>query len=122
MNWKESFSEWKEITLITCSLNWEPHGIICISLWFIEDKIVIADCQMKKSITNLLSNPKIVLISDYIRIEWSVKVYNSWKYLDYCILKNAWTWFHPKNAIIIHIKKVFDLDKGVVIINDLWEK
>ena len=53
MNWKENFKEGKELILATSSKDNLPNANIVISLGFIGDKLLIADCQMKTTIQNL---------------------------------------------------------------------
>lgn len=60
--WKKEFEEGKEVVLVTCSRDAEPNANIVISLGFINGKILIADCQMDRTIKNLKENPKHVLL------------------------------------------------------------
>lgn len=114
-NWKENFKNWKELILSTSSISWNPNANIVVSLWFFDDKILIADCQMNTTINNLRQNPKIVILSWYIRLKWLVEISNTWKYFDICKKQNENSWYCPKNAILVTINEVFDLDKWEVI-------
>ncbi|MBR9705375.1 hypothetical protein GOV12_08225 [Candidatus Pacearchaeota archaeon] len=109
MGWKNSFKEGKEIILISSTKKGEPNGIIVISKGFEDDMLLIADCQMKKTIINIKENNKICLISDYFKIKGNVKVINSGKYFKICAKKNKDC--KVNNAILVNINEVYDLDK-----------
>lgn len=111
---QEIFSKWKELVISTSSLKWEPHSVIAISIWIIWERLVIANCQMKKTVENLKNNPQVSIISWYFRLKWEVKIFDEWKYFEICEKENTWTWYTPKNAIVVTIKEVINLDT--------WEK
>ena len=113
MNWKNNFEEGKEIILSTASKKATPNANIVISLGFIENKILIANCQMKTTIKKLKENKKITIINNYYRIKGIVKIYTTGKYFDIATKKSKG--YKVRNAILITIKKVFDLDKQKVI-------
>ena len=113
MSWKNVFGKGQELVLATCSKNCKPHANLVISLGFIKGKLLIADCQMKSTLENL-KNTKLVCIiakkkSEYYRLKGGVKIYSSGKYFDLCnkISKD----YPAKNAILVDIKEIFDLDK-----------
>lgn len=56
MNWRDNFKEGKEIVLATSSTEGLPNANIVISLGFIDDKLLVANCQMKKTMKNLEEN------------------------------------------------------------------
>ena len=114
-NWKENFKEGKELILTTASEDGDPNANIVISLGFVDDKLLIADCQMKTTIDNLSKNPKACVISGYFKIKGSVEIFSAGKYFDLCVEKNKE--YKVKNAILVEIKNVFDLNK-VLMIND----
>lgn len=87
MNRKKSFEEWKELVLSTSSKSWIPHANIAISLWFVDEKLLVADCQMVTTIKNLKKNPSICIVADYYRIRGNVEVFTSWKYFDIAVKK-----------------------------------
>ncbi|MBW2995262.1 pyridoxamine 5'-phosphate oxidase family protein, partial [Candidatus Woesearchaeota archaeon] len=95
--------------LATCSKD-KPNANIVISLGFIDDKLLIADCQMKNTIRNLKENNKICAVAGYFRLNGSVEIYSSGKYFDLCAKKSEG--YEVKNAILINIEGVFDLNKG----------
>jgi predicted pyridoxine 5'-phosphate oxidase superfamily flavin-nucleotide-binding protein len=112
MNYQNVFKKGQELFLSTCSINCEPHANIVISLGFYDDKLLIADAQMTTTIKNLSENGKICVIAKgngfYYRIKGTVEIFNSGKYFDIC--KNADKKNPAKNAILIMVKEVFDLD------------
>ncbi len=113
MDRKKYFEEWKELVLSTSSKLWIPHANIAISLWFVDDKLLVADCQMVTTIKNLKENPSICIIADYYRICGNVKISTSGKYFDTAVKKSYG--YTVKNAIVISINEVVDMDKGFKI-------
>ena len=107
MDWKENFKEGKEIVLATSSKEGEPNANIVISLGFIDDKLLVADCQMGGTIKNLQENNHICVVGGYFRIKGQVEIFSSGKYFDICVEKSKW--YVVKNAILISINEVFDL-------------
>ncbi len=109
MNWKENFEEGQELVLATCSSQGKPNANVVISLGFLEGKLLIADCQMRTTISNMQENNKIAVIGKYCRILGTVEIFTSGQYFDKCVEKSKE--YKVKNAIVIDIKEVFDLDK-----------
>lgn len=109
MSWKESFKEGKEIVLSTCSKDGKPNANIVISLGLVDNKLLIADCQMGNTIKNLKETKKICVIGEYYRIKGDVETFSSGKYFDLCVKKNKK--YGVKNAILVRISEVFDLNK-----------
>ena len=112
MSWKNVFKKGQELVLSTCSKNCEPNLNVVISLGFYNDKLLVANAQMNTTIKNLSENKKICVYSkdnsQYIRIKGNVEIINSGKYYDICVNADK---EHPvKNAILISIEEVFDLD------------
>lgn len=111
---KQYFKEGNELVLSTCSKKAVPHANIVISLWFVDGKLLVADCQMVTTIKNLKENPSICVISKYYRLQWKVAIYDSGKYFDMCVEKSKG--YTVKNALVISADEVFDLDKGEKIL------
>ena len=109
MNWKNNFGKGKELVLATCSNDCLPNANIVISLGFVEDKLLVADCQMKGTIKNLRGNQKICVVGGYFRIKGSVEIFPDGKYFDICVKENDG--YEVNNAILITINEVFDLNK-----------
>jgi len=109
MDWRDNFKKGKEIILATSSKDNIPNANVVVSLGFIDDKLLVADCQMHTTIKNLKENPNICVIGGYIRLRGTVEIYSSGKYFDLCVKENKD--YKVKNAILISIKEVFDLDK-----------
>jgi hypothetical protein len=109
MDWKNNFKKGKEIILATSSKDSIPNANIVISLGFVDDKLLVADCQMTNTIKNLKENPNICVIDGYIRLKGAVEIFSSGKYFDLCVKENKD--YDVKNAILISVKEVFDLDK-----------
>lgn len=113
MDWKNSFKEGKELILATSSKNSLPNANIVISLGFVDDKLLVANCQMSNTINNLKENPNICVICGYFRIKGKVEIFYSGKYFDICVQKSKG--YSVKNAILISVDEVIDLDKIKVV-------
>lgn len=113
MAWKDVFKKGQELMLATSSKDGYPNANIVISLGFIDDKLLIANAQMNTTIENLKLNKRICIIAksnaEYYRIKGKVEIFDSGKYFDIC---NEADKTHPtKNAIVVTVEEVFDLDK-----------
>lgn len=64
---------------------------------------------MRTTIKNLKENPNICVIGGHIRLKGTVEIFSSGKYFDLCVKENKD--YEVKNAILISVKEVFDLDK-----------
>jgi TATA-box binding protein (TBP) (component of TFIID and TFIIIB) len=113
MNWQSNFKKGKEIILSTSSKNNIPNANIVVSLGFIENKLLIADCQMKSTIKNLKENNHACIIGGYFRIKGKTRIFSSGRYFDLCAKNNIG--HKVKNAILITIKEVFDLDQSIIL-------
>ena len=113
MSWKNNFKEGKEIILATSSKNGVPNANIVISLGFVDDKLLVANCQMSNTIKNLKENQNICVVGGYFRIKGKVKIFSSGKYFDLCVQKSKG--YSVRDAILITINEVFDLDKVKVV-------
>ena len=113
MTWQYVFKKGQELILSTCSTQCEPNANVVISLGFHDDKLLVADAQMTNTIKNLSENNKICVFSKkddlYYRIKGTVEIFNSGKYFDICTKADR---DNPaRNAILITVNEVFDLDK-----------
>jgi hypothetical protein len=114
MDWRKAFEEGKELILATCSKDCVPNANIVISLGFIDNKLLIADCQMKTTIKNLKENKRICVVSGYYRLKGIARIYSSGKHFDLCVKKNKD--YSVNHAILVDVKGVFDLDKSKKIL------
>ena len=117
MNWKDSFSKGKELVLATSSNFGMPNANKVISLGFIDDKILIADCYMKNTLKNLKENGKVCMVSDCYRIKGNAKVSSIGKCFDRAlgILSIQDKNLKLKNVIIVTVKEIFDLNECKVV-------
>jgi predicted pyridoxine 5'-phosphate oxidase superfamily flavin-nucleotide-binding protein len=113
MDWKEKFKEEKELVLATSSRDGTPNANIAISQGFVDDKLLIADCQMERTIRNLNENKKIAVIGGYYRASGTVEIFASGKYFNMCVEKSKG--YKVKNAILVDVKEVFDLDNKKIV-------
>lgn len=111
MSWQNAVKKGNELVLCTCSKN-QPHANVVISLGLIDGKLLIADCQMNTTLKNLQSSKQVCIVAkekkEYYRIKGTIEIFSSGKYFD---MANHDEKFPAKNAILITIKEVFDLDK-----------
>lgn len=114
MSWQDNFQEGQEIILATASQKGIPNANIVVSLGFWEGKLLIADCQMNTTIKNLQENNHICVIGGYIRLSGTVEIFKTGRCFDVCAKKSKG--YSVKNAILVDIRKVFDLDKALSII------
>ena len=114
VKWKNNFKAGKELLLCTASLKGQPNGIIVISLGFIDGQLLIADCQMKRTIKNLEENKNICVIGGYFKIIGTVKLYNKGRYFE--VAAKQTKGYKVKHSILIKPKKLIDLD-NVKILN-----
>lgn len=114
MEWKDKFKEGEELILATSSKKGEPNAIIAVSLGFVNDKLILADCHMNNTIKNLKENPLISVVGGYYRIKGKVELLQEGKYFDYCVEKSEG--YTVKNALVITITSVFELDKMEMIL------
>jgi predicted pyridoxine 5'-phosphate oxidase superfamily flavin-nucleotide-binding protein len=114
MSWKNVFEKGQELVLSTCSMNATPNVNVVISLGFYDDKLLIADAQMNTTIKNLEENNKICIFAKkknlYYRLRGDVEIFNSGKFFDSCVANDEQ--YPAKNAILVSVYEVFDLDKG----------
>lgn len=110
MDWKDNFKEGKEIVLATSSKQCIPNANIVVSLGFVGNKLLVANCQMNNTDKNLKENPNISVIGGYFRIKGRVEIFSSGNFFDICIERSGG--YEVKSAILINISEIFDLDKG----------
>jgi predicted pyridoxine 5'-phosphate oxidase superfamily flavin-nucleotide-binding protein len=112
MSWKDNFKEGKEIIVSTCSKNGIPNASIAISLGLSKDELLIANVSMKTTIENLKNVKRIVVVGGYFRIKGTAKIFTKGRYFDMCskILRRQDMSLNMKSAIIVKIKKVFDME------------
>ena len=106
--WKNNFKAGKELVLATSSKDGVPHANVVISCGFVDDKLLVADCQMVTTIKNLKENPKICVVGGYFRLKGSVEILSSGKYFEACAKKTRK--YKVKNVIVIEVEEAFDLD------------
>ena len=113
MSWKDAYTKGTELVLATASPDCKPNANIVISLGFVEEKLLIADSQMSTTLTNLKESKQACIVSknkgEYYKIIGSVELFNSGKYFELCNQSDKQ--FPTKNAVVVTIKEVFDLDK-----------
>ena len=119
MSWKSVLGEGKEIVLATSSKNIQPNAIIVMSLGFIDDKLLIANCQMKSTSENIQTNPNICIVAtgkkEYYRVKGFASIFSSGKFFDEAVKKSSPD-LSVKSAIVVEVKEVLDLDKGKKIL------
>jgi predicted pyridoxine 5'-phosphate oxidase superfamily flavin-nucleotide-binding protein len=114
MDWKESFKEGKEIVLATASKSGKPNANVVISLGFSGNELLVADCSFVTTIKNLRENPGICVIGGYRKICGKARIFDSGEYFDKCvkIVASQDKTLKVKNAIVISVEDVFDLEEA----------
>ena len=117
MSWKQTLDERKEIVLATASIDGNPNAIIVISMGIMEEKLLIGACVMNKTLENVRSNYRVVIVpkdnGEYYRIKGTASIQTEGDYFDY-VYKNSKPPM-PKAVIVIDIIEVFDLDKQQIV-------
>ncbi len=118
MVWEDNFKEGKELVLATCSTSGKPNANIVISLGFIENRLLVADCQMETTLKNLKENPQICVVAGYFKVCGSVEIFSSGKYFEEGskIVASQDDSLKVKNVISINIESVFDLENAKKIV------
>jgi uncharacterized pyridoxamine 5'-phosphate oxidase family protein len=93
MAWKDALKEGQNIVLATSSKDGNPRAIVVVSLGFVEGKLLIGACQMRKSLENIQENSKVSIVAikdnEYYRIDGIAKIYSKGKYLDIAIGRSS---------------------------------
>jgi predicted pyridoxine 5'-phosphate oxidase superfamily flavin-nucleotide-binding protein len=112
MDWKKSFKEGKEVVLATASKSGKPNANMVISLGFLGNELMVADCSFATTIKNLKENPRICVIGGYCKICGKARIFSSGAYFDKCvkIVASQDKTLKVKNAIVISADEVFDLE------------
>lgn len=113
MSWRKAIQKGQEIVLATSSKSGKPRAIVVISLGLVDNKLLIGACQMKTSLRNMKENDRVSIVAkynkEYYRINGRVKIFSSGKFLNIALKKSEPP--PPKQAIVVDIKEVFDLDR-----------
>jgi hypothetical protein len=107
--WKNYFKNGKEVIFCTASKKGLPNGIIVISRGFIDGQILIADCQMEKTIKNLRVNNNVCIIGGYYKIIGRAKIFSKGKY--FAAVEKKSKNYKVRHAILIKPEKLIDLDE-----------
>lgn len=114
MNWKKAFGLNKTIILSTVCKDLSPHANCVFSEGFVDNKLLIGNCQMDTTFKNLQRDNRVCIISlndkGYFRIKGKATIYPSGKYFDLALKRSKPPL--PKSALVIDIQEVFDLDKA----------
>lgn len=87
MTWQDNFAKGKEIIPATCK-NDVPNANIVIYPGFVDDKLLVADCEMKITFNNLKENKNICIVGRYFRIHGKAQLYTFGKHFDTCVKEN----------------------------------
>lgn len=113
MSWKDNLEEGQELVLVTCSKDCRPNANVVISKGFIREKLLINDCQMKRTRENIQENPEVCIVTrkngEYYRVKGKASVHSEGEFFD--IAKEREDEYELNNAIVVEIEEVFDLDK-----------
>jgi general stress protein 26 len=114
MAWKDALKHGQNVVFVTSSKDARPHANVVMSLGFIDNKLLVADCQMTRTPKNIRRNPRVCVVTagkrGYYRIKGHAAMYTSGKYFDAAV-KRTGPNYTVKHAITIGVKEVFDLGK-----------
>jgi len=113
MNWKKKFSQGKELIFSTASKDGKPNSIIVISMGFMNDKLMVNNCQMNSTIKNLQENNHVCVIGGYIRLRGFASIHRDDDiHSEGCRRE---TDYEVKDTILIDVTEVVDLDSQTLI-------
>lgn len=105
----------KLIILGTSSKNGKPNIIIVASYGIFDNRILISDCQMNKTLKNLNENKSIALCvfnkKDPFQIKGEASYFQKGKFFEIVKKFCEGNSYKPKGAILIKINEIYDLDK-----------
>ena len=101
------------IAVATCDKNSNPHNIAIMYAKVSENKIIITNNFMKKTIENIKVNNKVSLVfwetEEGWRIDGEAAYYNSGKWLEFIKNLKENNGFPDRGAIVIDIKNICKL-------------
>jgi general stress protein 26 len=113
MTWNDVFEKGNELVLSTVNPDGSPHSIVVMSQGFVEEKLLIAGCQMKKTLENIRKSDKVCVVGmknkEYYSLNGLAKIHRTGTYLETAQKRNDGPVVHC--AIVIYIQEIFDLDK-----------
>jgi predicted pyridoxine 5'-phosphate oxidase superfamily flavin-nucleotide-binding protein len=108
--------EGKILYLATADRRASPNLICVEGNKIIDNKILITDNCFKKTFQNLRHNKKVAFIATrskrYLQFKGIAGYYNMGKYFNLVKKLPHNKDFHPKGALLIKIKEIYDLDGG----------
>jgi len=114
-NVKKLLKEGKTIFLATSSKSAIPNLVAVESCGLVDNKILIADCHLGKTLANLKENNKVsVLVTDskeYFQIKGTSEYQTSGKHFDKTLKDLEGTEYKLKGMVIISPEEIYDLQK-----------
>ena len=114
MGFKELLNNAKLVCFVTSTKGGKPNAIFAES-WFFENKILLVDCHMEKTVKNLKENPQVAVSAqngkEYYQIKGTAEYLTEGKYFKKAKEIVAGTEYTAKGAVLVEIKEVWDLDK-----------
>jgi hypothetical protein len=111
--WNKVFEKGNEIVLVSVSRKGEPHAVVAISLGLVDERLLVAACQMNTTLKNIKDTGKVCVVGhtgkEYYRLKGSATLHGSGKYFD--LAKKLNKGEPVRQAITITMDEVFDLDK-----------
>jgi uncharacterized protein len=112
---KKLLAKNKLIILATCSKRGVPNNIVVASCGIHNNDILIADCQMKKTLKNLKETKNVSLCimdkKNYFQIKGKAQYFIKGDWFSLVKKMLTGTAYSPKGAVVIKIKEIYDLDK-----------
>ncbi|MGB9708147.1 MAG: pyridoxamine 5'-phosphate oxidase family protein [Candidatus Pacearchaeota archaeon] len=113
---KKLLAKDKLIVFGTSNKNGKPNLIFVASCGLFNNKLLIADCQMNKTLKNLKGNKAVALCAfdkqNYFQIKGKALYTNKGKWFKLVKKYCEDTRYKPKGAVLVTIKEVYNLDNG----------
>ncbi len=119
-NIKKLPKEGKNIFLATSSKNAVPNPVTVESCGLADDKILIADCHLGKTLANLKENDKVSVLAtdnkEYFQIKGTAEYQTKGKHFDKISKDLEGTGYTAKGIVIVSCSEIYDLQNYVRII------
>ena len=111
--WNNVFEQGNEVVVATASKKGEPHAVVVISLGLVNERLLLAACQMTTTVKNIKDTGRACVVGhkgkEYYRLKGKATLHSSGEYFDMAKRRNKGPGM--KQAITVSMEEVFDLDK-----------
>lgn len=111
---KKLLAKNKIIVLGTSAKSGEPNLVVVASCGIFNNKILIADCQLNKTLNNLRENKRVAVCAfdnkNYFQVKGRAVYITKGNFFDMVKKINEGTPYKPKGAILVSIDKIWNLE------------